>query len=91
MIILPILVSFLSEKKKEKKRLSFFLLISLFLGGFATGLLIGLVVAPMRPSATRNIKIATWIVRAVALVILIVLFAISIREFYSAEDPSKVS
>ncbi|KAG2229924.1 hypothetical protein INT48_008305 [Thamnidium elegans] len=60
------------------------------IGGFATGLLIGLVVAPMRPSATRNVKIATWIVRAVALVILIVLFAISIREFYSAEDPSKI-
>lgn len=59
-------------------------------GGFATGLLIGMVIAPMRPKATRNIKIATWIVRAVALVILVVLFAISIREFYSAEDPSKV-
>lgn len=76
-------------KKKEAK--FFFLLIFLFIGGFATGLLIGLVVAPMRPSATRNVKIATWILRAVALVILIVLFAISIREFYSAEDPSKVS
>ncbi|KAI7890082.1 rhomboid family-domain-containing protein [Mucor mucedo] len=60
------------------------------IGGFATGLLIGMVIAPMRPKATRNIKIATWIVRAVALVILVVLFAISIREFYSAEDPSKI-
>lgn len=49
-----------------------------------------MVIAPMRPQATRTIKIVTWIIRFVALVILVVLFAISIRAFYSAEDPSKV-
>lgn len=47
-------------------------------------------VAPMRPMASKKVKIITWIVRVVALVILIVLFVVSIREFYSAEDPSKV-
>lgn len=50
----------------------------------------GMAVAPMRPMASRRVKIATWIVRLVALVILIVLFIISVREFYSAADPSKV-
>jgi hypothetical protein len=50
----------------------------------------GMIVAPMRPMASRNIKVVTWIVRLVALAVLIVLFIISIREFYSAPDPSKV-
>lgn len=44
----------------------------------------------MRPMASKTVKIITWIVRVVALVILIVLFVVSIRAFYSAEDPSKV-
>lgn len=51
----------------------------------------GMMICPMRPMATRNVIIFTWIVRCVALAILVVLFAVSIREFYSAEDPSKVS
>ncbi|CAO3645360.1 unnamed protein product [Mucor hiemalis] len=60
------------------------------IGGFVVGLLLGMAVAPMRPMASKKVKIITWIVRVVALVILIVLFIVSIREFYSAEDPSKV-
>lgn len=51
----------------------------------------GMLVAPMRPMATTGVKIVTWILRIVALVALVILFAISIREFYSVNDPSKVS
>lgn len=71
--------------KKKKK------LISILPGGFAVGIFMGMMICPMRPMATRNVIIFTWIVRCVALAILVVLFAVSIREFYSAEDPSKVS
>jgi hypothetical protein len=65
--------------------------LDVLIGGFVVGIFMGMAVAPMRPMASRNIKIVTWIVRLVALAVLIVLFIISIREFYSAADPSKVS
>jgi hypothetical protein len=47
-------------------------------------------VAPMRPMATTRVKVITWILRVVALVALIVLFAVSIHQFYAAYDPSTV-
>lgn len=50
----------------------------------------GMFIAPMRPMATKRVKVITWILRIVALALLVVLFAVSIREFYAAEDPSKV-
>jgi Na+/serine symporter len=59
-------------------------------GGFVVGLLMGMLLAPMRPMATKKVRLITWILRCVALALLIVLFAVSIREFYSSEDPSKV-
>jgi uncharacterized PurR-regulated membrane protein YhhQ (DUF165 family) len=51
----------------------------------------GILITPMRPLATKKIKIMTWIARVIALVLLIVLFVVTIKEFYSAEDPSKVT
>jgi hypothetical protein len=51
----------------------------------------GVLITPMRPLATKKIKIMTWIARVIALVLLIVLFVVTIKEFYSAEDPSKVT
>lgn len=44
----------------------------------------------MRPMATTRVKVITWILRVVALVALIVLFAVSIHQFYAAYDPSTV-
>lgn len=61
-----------------------------FLGGFTVGILMGMLVAPMRPMATPRVKIITWILRVVALVLLIVLFVVTIRELYSVYDPSTV-
>lgn len=63
----------------------------LFVGGFVVGLLMGMLIAPMRPMATKRVRLITWILRFVALALLIILFAVSIHQFYSAEDPSKVS
>lgn len=50
----------------------------------------GMMLAPMRPMATKKVRTITWTIRCVALVLLVVLFAVSIHELYSAEDPSKV-
>ncbi|KAI9486515.1 MAG: rhomboid family-domain-containing protein [Benjaminiella poitrasii] len=60
------------------------------IGGFVVGIFMGMLITPMRPMASTRVKIFTWVLRFVALAILVVLFAISIREFYSAEDPSKI-
>lgn len=60
------------------------------IGGFAVGIFMGMLICPMRPMASKKVIVFTWIVRCVALAILVVLFAVSIREFYSAEDPSKI-
>ncbi|CAO3675373.1 unnamed protein product [Rhizopus microsporus] len=60
------------------------------IGGFVVGILLGMTVAPMRPMATTRVKVITWILRVVALVALIVLFAVSIHQFYAAYDPSTV-
>ncbi|KAG1448751.1 hypothetical protein G6F46_011509 [Rhizopus delemar] len=60
------------------------------IGGFTVGILMGMLVAPMRPMATPRVKIITWILRVVALVLLIVLFVVTIRELYSVYDPSTI-
>ncbi|KAI7906902.1 rhomboid family-domain-containing protein [Cokeromyces recurvatus] len=60
------------------------------IGGFAVGLSMGMMIAPMRPLASKRRKIVTWILRLVALAIVAVLYIVSIREFYSAKDPSKI-
>jgi hypothetical protein len=43
-----------------------------------------------RRRATRQFKIFTWIARLCALVLLIVIFVVTIKEFYEVADPSKV-
>ncbi|RCH83361.1 hypothetical protein CU098_000869, partial [Rhizopus stolonifer] len=59
------------------------------IGGFVVGFFLGITIAPMRPMATRSTQVVTWVMRCVALVILVVFFALLVREFYSAYDPSK--
>ncbi|KAI9280436.1 rhomboid family-domain-containing protein [Sporodiniella umbellata] len=59
-------------------------------GGFAIGILMGMVVAPMRPMPTPTIKALTWVMRVVALAGLVVLFAVSIHQFYAVYDTTKI-
>ncbi|KAI8388055.1 rhomboid family-domain-containing protein [Radiomyces spectabilis] len=60
------------------------------IGGFAVGIVMGMLVAPMRPSASKRAKWVTWGLRACALVILIIMFAVGINSFYSSPDPSQI-
>ncbi|ORX46570.1 rhomboid-domain-containing protein [Hesseltinella vesiculosa] len=60
------------------------------IGGFVTGLVMGMLIAPMRPNPTRNVKIITWACRIIALVILVVMFAVGISQFYASPDPSQI-
>ncbi|KAF7721962.1 hypothetical protein EC973_003900 [Apophysomyces ossiformis] len=56
-------------------------------GGLAVGIVMGILIAPMRPNASRRAQFITWFVRIGALVLLIVMFAAAIKVFYSSPDP----
>ncbi|KAI9027522.1 rhomboid family-domain-containing protein [Phycomyces nitens] len=60
------------------------------MGGFSVGIVMGVLISPMRTNASKSFKIGTWVARVVALVLLIVMFAVTIKAFYSSEDPSKI-
>ncbi|KAI8148568.1 rhomboid family-domain-containing protein [Fennellomyces sp. T-0311] len=60
------------------------------LGGFVVGIVMGAMIAPMRPGMGKKGKMITWVIRAVAFVILIILFAATITSFYKAADPSQI-
>ncbi|KAI8099606.1 rhomboid family-domain-containing protein [Halteromyces radiatus] len=60
------------------------------LGGFVVGLVMGLLIAPTRPMATKNIIFLTWIGRIIALAIIIVMFVVGIKQFYESPDPSLI-
>ncbi|ORZ00621.1 rhomboid family-domain-containing protein [Syncephalastrum racemosum] len=60
------------------------------LGGFVVGLVMGAFLAPMRPGTSVRGKWVTWGVRIVALVLLIIMFAVTINAFYTATDPSEI-
>lgn len=60
------------------------------LGGFAVGLVMGLLIAPTRPMATKNVQFLTWFGRVAALAILIVMFVVGIKQFYESPDPSLI-
>ncbi|ORZ18938.1 rhomboid family-domain-containing protein [Absidia repens] len=60
------------------------------LGGFVTGLVMGLLIAPTRPMATKNVQFLTWVLRVLALAMLIVMFVVGIKQFYDSPDPSKI-
>ncbi|ORZ15195.1 rhomboid family-domain-containing protein [Absidia repens] len=60
------------------------------LGGFVIGLVMGMLIAPMRPLASTRAKWITWGLRAASLVILIILFAVCITTFYNSPDPSQI-
>ena len=59
-------------------------------GGFVVGIVMGAMIAPMRPNMGKKGKMITWAIRAVAFVVLIILFAATIPAFYNAADPSQV-
>ncbi|CAM0138882.1 unnamed protein product [Umbelopsis sp. WA50703] len=60
------------------------------LGGFIIGIVAGIMLINTRRRATRQFKIFTWIARLCALVLLIVIFVVTIKEFYEVADPSKI-
>ncbi|KAI9323822.1 rhomboid family-domain-containing protein [Dichotomocladium elegans] len=60
------------------------------LGGFTVGIIMGALIAPTRKAVSPRGKILTWSIRAVAFVALIILFAVTITQFYSAPDPSQI-
>ncbi|KAI8069938.1 hypothetical protein BC940DRAFT_296521 [Gongronella butleri] len=60
------------------------------IGGFVTGLVMGMLLSPMRPMATKNIKIITWVCRLIGLVVIIVMFAVGITKFYEYPDPTTI-
>ncbi|KAG0166242.1 hypothetical protein DFQ28_005495 [Apophysomyces sp. BC1034] len=59
-------------------------------GGLAVGIVMGILIAPMRPNASKRAQFITWIVRVCALVLLIVMFAAAIKVFYSSPDPRQI-
>jgi hypothetical protein len=61
------------------------------IGGFIVGIVAGVMLIPNRKRATRRFIMFTWVARVIALVLLIIIFVVTIKEFYSVEDPSKVS
>ncbi|KAI8336250.1 rhomboid family-domain-containing protein [Chlamydoabsidia padenii] len=60
------------------------------LGGFIVGLVMGLLIAPTRPMASKNLQMLTWLGRILALAILIVMFVVGIKQFYESADPSLI-
>ncbi|KAI8376700.1 rhomboid family-domain-containing protein [Choanephora cucurbitarum] len=60
------------------------------IGGFAVGFFLGIVIAPMRPMATKSTKIVVWIVRGIALTLLAVFFGLTVQQFFSVYDPSTI-
>ncbi|CAO3608796.1 unnamed protein product [Cunninghamella echinulata] len=60
------------------------------IGGFVTGLCVGVLIADMRPLASKTVKLITWISRLIAAAILIVMFVVGIKQFYSISDPSLI-
>ncbi|KAI8582342.1 hypothetical protein K450DRAFT_228534 [Umbelopsis ramanniana AG] len=60
------------------------------LGGFIVGIVAGVMLIPNRKRATRRFIMFTWVARVIALVLLIVLFVVTVKEFYSVADPSQI-
>ncbi|KAI8093838.1 rhomboid family-domain-containing protein [Halteromyces radiatus] len=60
------------------------------LGGFVVGLVMGMMIAPMRPMSSTRGKWITWGLRGLALVIIIILFVVCITSFYNSPDPSQI-
>lgn len=50
----------------------------------------GAFLAPMRPGTSVRGKWFTWGIRIVAFVLLIIMFAVTINAFYTANDPAEV-
>ncbi|CAO3624417.1 unnamed protein product [Cunninghamella blakesleeana] len=60
------------------------------IGGFVTGLVVGVLIADVRPNATTIVKWITWISRLIAAALLVVMFVVGIKQFYSIPDPSQI-
>jgi hypothetical protein len=60
------------------------------IGGLVMGLLLGLLLAPKRPLASKRATVVTWIARIVSLVLVIVLYVVFLRIFYTATDLSTI-
>ncbi|KAI8328179.1 hypothetical protein BC941DRAFT_497163 [Chlamydoabsidia padenii] len=60
------------------------------LGGFVVGLVMGMMIAPMRPMASTRTRWITWGLRGLALIILVVLFVVCITTFYNSADPANI-
>lgn len=74
----------------EMSRSSIYFDLIWMIGGFVVGIVMGAMIAPMREGLAKKGKLITWGIRAVAFIILIILFAVSITSFYSSSDPSQV-
>ncbi|CAO3653192.1 unnamed protein product [Cunninghamella blakesleeana] len=60
------------------------------IGGFIVGVLVGMIIIPMRPMASRKGKLITWGLRGLSLGLTIVLFSVCITTFYNSPDPSQI-
>ncbi|GAN08767.1 rhomboid-domain-containing protein [Mucor ambiguus] len=60
------------------------------IGGLIMGLLLGILLAPNRPTATRRTILFVWIARIAALVVVIVLYVVFLRIFYTSSDLSTI-
>lgn len=87
---------------REFMKLLFVIIISLVLGllpgldnfahigGLIMGLLLGVLLSPNRLTASRRAIIFTWIARIAALVVIIVLYVVFLRIFYTSTDLSTI-
>ncbi|KAG2227631.1 hypothetical protein INT45_004672, partial [Circinella minor] len=76
-----------NKKKKEREILLRYKLKCIKIGGFLTGIIIGVLLISPVGSTSQWI---TWGVRVVALTLLVVVFVIMLYMFYSAKDPTKI-
>ncbi|CEP12629.1 hypothetical protein [Parasitella parasitica] len=87
---------------RELVKLLFVIIISLVLGllpgldnfahigGLIMGLLLGVLLAPNRRAASRRAILFTWIARIIALVVVIILYVVFLRIFYTSSDLSTI-
>lgn len=60
------------------------------IGGFVMGLLFGVILTTLPDFASRRAIIISWIARVICLVLVVVLFVVFLRIFYTAPDLSSV-
>ncbi|KAL0087044.1 rhomboid family-domain-containing protein [Phycomyces blakesleeanus] len=60
------------------------------IGGFAVGIMMGILLVSIRRKASTTTKGVRWVLRGIAAALLVVMFVVTIRQFYASADPSQI-